>query len=180
MKSKINLFFILLFAVLFTSCRDDDTPAVQNTIQLDGEVYTIVAAAIIWVPLGGEGGHAAIYLYNSASPVKALAIDIDYTDENNIDGNYAFPQTAEDLYLNALLTNYVESDGTTNYSTKLESGMVTIKNNGGNNYTVTMDLTMLDGKVFVGEYTGEFKVSSITTAKQGLLKNAESLTFSNL
>ncbi len=157
MKSKINLLFVLSLAVLIISCKKDDAPAVHNTMQLDGQSFSVVQATIVGIAMGTDG-HAAIGLYNSTSPVKALTIDIDYTGDNNIDGHYAFPQTADDLYLNDWLTNYVEMDATTNNSTNLESGTVDIKNNGGNNYTVTMDLTMMDGKVFVGEYTGEFEV----------------------
>jgi hypothetical protein len=43
-------------------------------------------------------------------------------------------------------------------SSNLKSGTVTISHNGGNNYTVDMDLVMNNDLVFSGSYTGEFSV----------------------
>jgi hypothetical protein len=43
-------------------------------------------------------------------------------------------------------------------STTLDFGHITVQDNGGDNYTVTMDLTMVDGTVIKGKYRGEFVV----------------------
>ncbi|MCK5470119.1 MAG: hypothetical protein KAI99_16470 [Cyclobacteriaceae bacterium] len=90
--------------------------------------------------------------------MKALTIDIEYFTDQSIEGDYAFPQFETQRLLNDWLTNYSEFDGTTNTSIHLQEGTLNVVHNGGNNYSITMNLTMDGEKVFSGTYTGEFEV----------------------
>ena len=114
--------------------------------------------SIIGVSLGGDG-HVAISLTNgNPSSMKTLTIDIEYFSEQSIEGDYSFPEIEGQRLLNDWLTNYSEFDGTTNTSVHLQEGTLNIVHNGGNNYTINMNLDMDGEKVFFGTYTGEFHV----------------------
>jgi hypothetical protein len=109
--------------------------------------------------MDGEG-HAGITLVNTDGTVsKSLGIDFEYSPDASVSGTYSFPQNNTDRYLDDWLTNYTEmsqsSSGGSSESTNLQEGTVTVKDNGGSNYSVTVDLTMVDGKVFKGTYQGK-------------------------
>jgi hypothetical protein len=59
------------------------------------------------------------------------------------------------------LTDYTAFDGTDIITSELETGELSIIHNGGNNYTVDIDLEMTDGTTFIGSYTGDFKLHLI-------------------
>ena len=86
-------------------------------------------------------------------------MDVDYAGDSNVAGTYSYPQEQGDRLLLDALTNYTEmsSDGDV-YSTTLVSGTVSVQVNGNDNYTVTMNLEMEDGKTFAGTYRGKFLV----------------------
>lgn len=163
MKSFILIrkIIVLVISILFIgSCTSDDdaSPSNKNSIKFDGDSFEILQASIIGVSLGGEG-HAAISLTNgNPSSMKTLTIDVEYLSDESIEGDYAFPQIGTQRLLNDWLTNYSEYDGTTNTSIHLQQGTLNIIHNGGNNYTISMNLAMDGEKVFSGTYTGEFQV----------------------
>jgi len=162
-KQKIAI--LSLAAILFlVSCGSDDDakPSVTNTIKLDGEAFSITAPSLMGVSIDGEG-HAGITFTNTNSTgelTKVLSIDFEYSPSESVSGTYSFPQGTS-RFLDDWLTNYTEfsmSSGSSN-STNLESGTVTVTDNGNNNYTVVVDLTMIDGKHFEGKYSGKFTVA---------------------
>ena len=163
MKSLILFIkiYVLSISLLFIgSCSSDDdaSPSNMNSIKIDGESFEILQASIIGVSLGGDG-HAAISLTNeNQSLMKTLMIDFEYFTEQSIEGDYAFPQIETQRLLNDWLTNYSELDGTTNTSLHLQEGTLKVVHNGGDNYTITMNLIMDGGTVFSGTYTGDFIV----------------------
>ncbi|MCK5277053.1 MAG: hypothetical protein KAK04_00925 [Cyclobacteriaceae bacterium] len=163
MKSLIlirKIFVLSISILVIGSCSSDDdaSPSNKNSIKFDGESFEILQASIIGVSLGGEG-HAAISFTNgNPSLMKALTIDIEYFTDQSIEGDYAFPQFETQRLLNDWLTNYSEFDGTTNTSIHLQEGTLNVVHNGGNNYSITMNLTMDGEKAFSGTYTGEFEV----------------------
>lgn len=158
MKRKSILMFWIASIILLTGCGDD-TPTTVNAITLDGDAFKITAPSLIGVSIDGEG-HAAISFANAtSSSSKVLSIDFEYSPNEDIDGTYSYPQEGTDRYLDEFLTSYTEFSGNNFYSTELESGSITIKNNSGDNYTVTLDLTMVDGKKFEGKYSGKFQVA---------------------
>lgn len=163
MKSLNLLGRILVFAItiiIIGSCNsnDDVSPSKKNTIKLNGESFEIAQATIMGVSMGGEG-HAAISFNNgNQSSMKVLMIDIEYFADQSIEGEYAFPQFETQRLLNDWLTNYSEFDGTTNTSIHLQEGTLNVVHNEGNNYSITINLTMDGEKVFSGTYTGEFEV----------------------
>ena len=152
---------ILVISILFMgSCNSDDdaSPSNKNSIKLDGNSFEVLQASIIGVSLGGEG-HAAISFTNgNPSSTKTLTIDFEYLSDQSIEGDYAFPPIGNQRLLNDWLTNYSEFDGTTNTSIHLQEGTLNIVDNGGNNYTITMNLTMDGEQLISGTYTGEFQV----------------------
>lgn len=155
-----SLLLLLALFVGFISCdSDDDKPSTINTITLDGGSFKIQSATLLGVSLDGEG-HAAITFVNTDGTIsKSLGIDFEYTPDRSVSGTYSFPQNNTDRYLDDWLTNYSvitqSSGGADSESTNLQEGTVTVKDNGGSNYTVTIDLTMDDGKVFKGQYQGK-------------------------
>ena len=148
LSGKFFILFISLFIISSCNSDDDASPSNKNSIKFDGESFEIVQASIIGVSLGGDG-HAAISLTNgNQSSMKTLTIDVEYFSDQSIEGDYAFPQIGTQRLLNDWLTNYSEYDGTTNTSIHLQEGTLNIVHNGGNNYTINMNLDMDGEKVF--------------------------------
>ena len=157
MKKKLNsrLLIILLIAISVVGCKKEETiPKTFDTILIDGEASDFNSAMIFGTFTNGEGYADVTFSANS----KALVISFEYEGNSIVEGNYAFPQNDDKLYINNLKTFYTILESP-EYTTKLDKGEIDIKDNGDNKYTVVLNLTMLDGKVFSGEYTGDFIVS---------------------
>jgi hypothetical protein len=161
MKRK-SILMILICSIAFVSGCGDETPSTLNTIKLDGGSFKVLFPSLLGVSIDGEG-HISVSLSNitNSGISKTLSIDFEYSPNEPISGSYSFPVEGTDRLLDDFLTNYTEMDisGGSDYSTELESGRITVTENGGDNYTITMDLTMLDGKVFKGTYRGDFQVA---------------------
>jgi len=159
MKTLLKLSLsILLFLTVLSCSKNDDLSPNSNTIEMDGESFSVVSASITGISIGDDG-HTGITFSNASDlQVKTLTIDVESFTEETIEGNYSYPANEDDKLLDDWLTNYTYFAGTTSTSSNLESGTVSIVNNGGNNYTIDMNLTMNDGATFVGSYTGDFIV----------------------
>lgn len=164
MKTLFNtrsLLFVIALLPGLMSCQSDDEPSTSNSIKLNGEPFKIQSATLVGVSLDGDG-HAAITFVNTDGTLsKTLSIDVEYTANESVSGTYSFPENGTDKYLDDWMTNYTvmtqSSSGMDSESTNLETGTVTVKDNGNSNYTVTIDLTMVDGKVFKGTYQGKMQ-----------------------
>jgi len=158
MKSVKFLTLLLFVSIILASCGSDEPSA---GISIDGKSFNVISASLLGVSIGGDG-HASISLVSANNSMsKTLSLDFEYSPNSPISGNYSFPQVGNDRYLDDWLTNYSEItlSGTGNiYSTNLESGKITVQDNGNSKYTVTMDLTMIDGTVIKGKYSGVFTV----------------------
>ncbi len=163
MKSFIlqgRIFILFASLLIISSCSKDDdaTPSNKSSIKIDGQTFEVAQASILGVSIGGEG-HAAISFNNgNQSSMRTLTIDIEYFSEQSIVGDYAFPEVEGQRLLNDWLTNYSELNETVNTTIHLQEGSLNIVHNGGNNYTITMNLKMDGEKVFSGIYTGDFHV----------------------
>lgn len=161
-KPRLHIKALLLFMALlpaFISCDSDDETSTVNNITMDGEPFTVHSASLIGVSMDGEG-HAAVNLVNTDGSVsKSLSIDFEYSPNASVSGTYSFPQEGTDRYLDDWLTNYsvMSHSGGSSESTNLLEGTVTVKDNGGSNYTVTVDLKMVDGQLFKGTYQGKMQ-----------------------
>lgn len=151
--------FVIIFAITSACSSDDDSPP-PNTLAMDGITFTVTNANLVGVSQNGEG-HVAITLTNAdPSNSKVLTIDFDYVVGEPIEGDYAYPKSGDLRLLDDRLTSYVEFHGAISASASdLEEGELTVIDNGDNNYTVTMELIMDNGKVFSGSYTGDFQVT---------------------
>lgn len=157
-KSLVALF---ISAIVLTSCGSDEPSG--NSIQVNGQSFKVISASLLGVSISGDG-HAAISLTSvtSSASTNTITLDFDYSPNSPVSGTYSFPVTSGNRYLDEFLTNYtktvISGTGTTINSTTLDFGHITVQDNGGDNYTVTMDLTMVDGTVIKGKYRGEFVV----------------------
>lgn len=152
------ILFLTVAMLSISSCEKDEVNSNQNSLTIDGAAFEITTASIIGVSIDGDGHAGVNFMSVSESGSKSLAIDIEYSTDQPIEGDYAYPQSGDARLIDDWLTNYTEISGTTSNSTNLQTGTLNIVHNGGNNYTVKMNLTMVDGKVFSGTYTGEFLV----------------------
>ncbi|MDH5398302.1 MAG: hypothetical protein OEX02_09160 [Cyclobacteriaceae bacterium] len=161
---KYNLFnstFIMLLAafMLFSCGEKEKVSPNQNTLKLDGSAFDVSVATIVGVTISGDG-HAAVTLASgSETQTNTLSLDFEYSIHNSMTGKYAFPAQPDYRLLDDWLSNYTTFDGTNMTSTNLQEGTLEIYHNGDTNYTVIIDITMVDGKVFSGTYTGEFTVA---------------------
>jgi hypothetical protein len=162
MKKSLIFFkciFVLLTVILFTQCEEEETtPSLNNTIKMNGNDFAIVTASISGVSMG-DFGHSSISFANgSETQGKSLSINVESYTEATIEGDYAFPEVSGKKILDDWLTVYVDYDGTNINTSELETGEVSVTHNSGNNYTVSINLEMVDGTTFTGSYTGDFIV----------------------
>ncbi|WP_291855397.1 hypothetical protein [Marinilabilia sp.] len=155
----LNGLFAVLIALSFVQCEKDDTSPKQNdTIQMNGNDFSISSATMIGVSIG-DSGHTGITLISgSETQANTLTMDVESFTRKTIEGEYAYPEAEGKKLLDDWLTNYSVFDGSTMESSNLKAGEVTIIHNGDNNYTVEMDLTMKDGVTFSGLFAGDFQV----------------------
>jgi hypothetical protein len=154
----MKLSTILLLLIAFVACNKDEVDPVSNSLKLDGEAFAVNLAAIMGVSIGEDGHSAIIFSNGNEAKMKTLTIDVESYSRETIEGSYSYPLAEGDKRLDDWLTNYSEMEGTSYTMTNLEAGTVTVKNNGGDNYTLQMNLTMDNGLVFAGAYTGNFSV----------------------
>lgn len=150
---------ILLIALLFVQCEKDDTATnVNNTIKMNGNNFVVASASMIGVSIGDDGHTGITLVSGNGTQANSLTIDVESFTQATIEGVYTYPEESGKKLLDDWLTNYSVFDGSTMESSNLESGEVSIIHNSGNNYTINMNLEMVDGVTFNGEYTGEFQV----------------------
>nr|WP_319399158.1 hypothetical protein [uncultured Carboxylicivirga sp.] len=155
-----NFKFILLTLVTLAvfSCNKDDESPNGSSVTMNDKNFSINTAAILGVSIDDSGHTGITFASGTETQGTILSIDVESFTKETIEGHYSYPQTKDSKLLDNWLTNYVTYDNSDMISSNLQWGNLTIKHNGGNNYTVEMDLTMEDGVVFEGTYTGEFTV----------------------
>ena len=162
MKKSIKFFkyvIVLLAVISFTQCDEDESsPSVVNTIKMNGNDFNIVSASMVGISMGDYGHTVISFVSGSGTQAKSLDIDVESYTQATIDGDYAYPEVSGKKLMDDWLTDYTTFDGTDITTSELETGEVSITHNGGNNYTVDMNLEMTDGTTFVGSYTGNFQV----------------------
>ncbi len=150
---------ILLAALTFVGCSEDEKSPNNPSIELDGNSFAVSAATMLGLSMEDEGHTAITFIGTSGSQINTLTIDVESFTAETIEGEYAYPAVSNKKLIDEWLTNYtIIEDEETESSTNLESGEVTITHNSGNNYSITMNLVMVNGETFTGTYTGDFEV----------------------
>lgn len=162
MKKSVTFFkyiIVLLTVISFTQCEEDEsTPKTINTIKMDGNDFAVVSASMIGVSMEDFGSTSITFASGTGTQAKTLSINVESFTQANIEGEYAFPEVTAKKLLDDWLTDYSVYEGTSLYTSNLETGEVSVTHNSGNNYTVNIDLEMVDGVTFTGSYTGDFQV----------------------
>lgn len=152
-----KMFLLLPVAIVcLSSCSDsDDGPSMENSMKMNGNAFQVTTVSLIGVSMDDEGHAGITFTYTDGSITKALTVDFEYSPTAAVSGNYSYPLVNNERLIDEWLTSYTEFNGSNETtSTNLEEGTLTLKDNGGSNYTITIELTMIDGKVFKGTYTG--------------------------
>lgn len=153
---------LLLITLLFQSCQVDNIdPTSENGLTLDGASFDVTVVTLVGVSMEDAGNATLSFTGTNGVLSKILTVSTEYSPSQTLDGTYAYPSVSGSRYLDNFLTNYTEmstGSGPT-YATVLENGAVTLKDNGDSNYTITIDLKMIDGKAFKGTYKGEVQAS---------------------
>ncbi|NOQ27136.1 MAG: hypothetical protein GQ564_17385 [Bacteroidales bacterium] len=150
---------VLLTVILFTQCEEEEsTPSFNNAIKMNGNDFSVVTASITGVSMGVLGHSSISFINGSETQGKSLTINVESFTQATIEGDYAFPEVSGKKILDDWLTVYVDYDGTNINTSELETGEVSVTHNSGNNYTVSMNIEMVDGVTFTGSYTGDFIV----------------------
>lgn len=161
MKKSINLFLTLVtLTMLFISCGSDTENGglSENKITLDEQPFSINESSIGGVSIKDSGHTVVTLISTNGTQKKTLQIDLPTFTKETIANTYSFPEKEGHLVLNEFLTNYIFFEKESITSVGLSNGTAIIKHNGGNNYSITIDLTMQDGKIFKGTYSGDFQV----------------------
>jgi hypothetical protein len=146
--------YFLVLPLLFVACSEDE-PSVSNTIMLDGTSFKVTTVSLLGVSIDGEGHAGITFSFVQGTNVKSLTVDFDYSPSISLTGTYSYPVVNNNRLLDDWLTNYTEFNGNTEItSTNLQTGTLTVADHGNSRYTFTIDLKMLDGKVFKGTYKG--------------------------
>lgn len=161
MKSKLLSLSFILFITLLSCDSDDDKGGNQNNIDLNGQSFKITTATLIEIADDTEVYTSMQFVgVNSDGTFKDLAVALLRSPDETIAGTYTFPQE-NTRYLDDWLTVYTDySDINNPLDYHLLEGTVTVEANGGNNYKVTVDLTMEGQKFFTGFYKGEFQTGA--------------------
>lgn len=155
----IKTILVLLIVISFTQCDEDETtPKIINTIKMNGNDYAIASATMIGMSIDDFGSTSISFLSGTGLESRILSLNVESFTAATIEGDYAFPEVTGKKLLDDWLTDYSYYEGTEQYSSNLETGEVSITHNGSNNYTVSMNLVMIDGVTFTGLYTGDFQV----------------------
>lgn len=150
---------VLLTVILFIQCeKEETTPSFNNNIKMNGNDFAITAASITGVSTGVFGHSSISFTNGNETQGKNLTINVESYTQATIEGDYAFPEVAGKKLMDDWLTDYIIYDGTNITTSELETGEVNITHNSGNNYTISMNLEMVDGVTFTGSYTGDFIV----------------------
>lgn len=157
---KILKSIIVLLAVIsLTQCDEDETtPKTINTIKMNGVDFPIVSASMMGVSMDDFGSTVITFASGTGTQAKSLSIDVESYTQATIEGEYAYPEVTGKKLLDDWLTDYSIYVESSLYTSNLETGQVTITHNSGNNYTVEINLEMVDGVTFIGKYTGNFYV----------------------
>ncbi len=154
-----NIAWIIATIMVLVACEKDNTePKTNNSIKMDGQSFTVASASMIGVSIGDDGHTGITLVSGSGTQANTLTIDVESFTKETIEGEYAYPVESGKKQIDDWLTNYSVFNGSSMTSSNLESGEVSVTNNGGNNYTIDMNMTMDDGVTFIGTYTGEFQV----------------------
>lgn len=155
-RFSISAFCLLLMGLLFQGCAADNIdPTSGKDLTMDGSPFEITVVTLVGISVE-ESGHAALaFTGTNGTLTKVLNVDFEYSPDQPVDGTYSFPAASGARLLDDWLTNYTEMplSGAV-YATTLEKGTVTVKDNGDADYTIKIDLEMLDGKIFKGTYQG--------------------------
>ena len=150
---------ILLFSiVIVSSCSKETILPENNTITLNGSKFTILSGTILGASTDGIGSTAISLINGTAFNVRTLSIEVNAASEATLEGTYSYPAQDEDGKLDDWLTNYTVFSGTSQSSTNLETGIVTITHESGNTFTIALQLNMVNGDTFEGSYSGNFQV----------------------
>ncbi|CAM1347915.1 hypothetical protein [Tenacibaculum crassostreae] len=158
MKNLFKNCVLLLFFSVLISCSGSDDSLNENSIKLNGKSFSVISGSILGVSLGDDGHTGITLVSGTSSQVKTLMIDVPTFTKETIANTYSFPEENGVLVLNDFLTRYTYFENNTSVSSGLKSGTVTVKHNGGNNYSVIVDLVMNDDSTFKGTYTNDFQV----------------------
>ncbi|WP_300728026.1 hypothetical protein [uncultured Bacteroides sp.] len=165
MKKIQKYLYILLCmmcsAVALASCSDDDDPTNEvpeatvpaiGTYEFDNETYNILTGAY------EDTGDYYSFIFSPLSPDKKISTYASIAIKKYWDGKEA---NVEDIYHNDDYV-FVYEDPVHYYSKyrELQDGTMYIKHNGGNNFTVNIDVHLADGTPFFMEFTGELRTSS--------------------
>ncbi len=158
MNTKLLSFLasIIFFAIL--SCDSKDEPSIenQNAIQLNGQTFSIETVELILEDGDPTVANIRFEGLNTNGNTQILDLWIAYDENETIAGTYSFPQ-GDDRLLYEALTSYEVRRGIDDSDIYFpESGSVQIQENGADNYTVTINLTMEGEHVFTGFYKGDF------------------------
>jgi hypothetical protein len=158
-KTFLKVSFAVVLSFFFIQCaKDDTTPKQLNTVKFNGKDFPIVAASMIGISIDDHGHTGITLVSGSGTKVTTLTIDVESFTNTTIVGKYNYPKTTNSKELDDWLTNYAVFDDSNLHTSNLQTGEVTISHNGGNNYTVEMNLKMVDGATFSGKYKGDFQV----------------------
>lgn len=168
MKKHICVLMLLFIATLpiLSSCSsDNDSAGNQNSVNLDGQPFSIVNPIMAGVSINGTGHIGASLFNQNGSVANVLTIDFEYFADQAIEGDYAYPET-EGVKKLTSITNYTEfvinGNTTETKSFTISEGTFALQDNGEDNYTLTMDLILTNSqeerRVFKGTYTGDFMV----------------------
>ena len=158
MKSLKKIIPLVVIITLSSQCSKDLLSSIENEVTMNGSSFPITVASILGTSISGQGHTVINLMSGTTSQVQNLTIDIDAISEETLEGTYSYPLEGGDGELDNWLTNYTAFEGTTQVSSTLEEGIVTLIHNSGKNYTIELYLLMKDETIFEGSYTGYFQV----------------------
>lgn len=158
MKKTFLFFTIILTSTYFLfSCSNDDEVTVDNYFQVDGGVHYDIDNAVVQGFVAEDSSEENYYGISFSSQqnsiIRNVQLAIFFPFNQSIDGTYTIIGTTRNL--DSWLSNYsIFQNNSSQAFNDLSAGTCTVERNSNNNFDITFSITLNNGQVVSGQYSG--------------------------
>jgi hypothetical protein len=158
MKKLVMSALFLCTAIGMLSCSSDDDSSSNVGVTINGEAFNGTVAILLKIETTENTYSFTITDPSDLTNVKTITIGVTFPLAMSVTGDYAHPTTEDRVFQE--ISFYSISNPATGSGTSSAmfngTGTVTITDNGNENYTLVINMTMDDGVIVKGTFTDTF------------------------